>query len=74
MLRNCKHANTILDTRMYQVYFSCRDAKEFSTNNITECMYTQSDVDGNQYLLIESLVDHCKCQSAVTEADSYVVF
>ena len=43
--------NAILDTRVYKVEFSDGENAELGANIITECMYAQCDIEGNQYRL-----------------------
>ena len=52
------HTNSILDARMYQVEFTGGEVKELTTNVIAESMYTQCDLEGNEYLLLDVLVDY----------------
>jgi len=51
-------ANPILDTREYIVEFEDGDEAELNANLIAEVMYAQCDPNGNQYVLLDSLVDH----------------
>ena len=51
-------ANPILDTREYIVEFEDGDEAELNANLIAEAMYAQCNPDGNQYVLLDSLVDH----------------
>jgi hypothetical protein len=50
--------NPILDTRKYVVQFADGDEIELNANMIAEAIYAQCDPDGNQYVLLEALVDH----------------
>jgi hypothetical protein len=50
--------NPILDTCEYTVTFGDGDVTELTANLIAESMYTQCDPDGNQYVLLNSLIDH----------------
>ena len=50
--------NPILDSRTYEVEFPDGRTTEFSSNAITEHMFTQCDFTGNQYLLLDSIIDH----------------
>ena len=59
------HTNPILDTRMYQVEVTWRKVTEFTTNAIAESMYTQCDAGGNDYLLLDSLVDSHKDKKVI---------
>ena len=52
------HSNPILDTRVYNVEFDDGNVTELTTNLIAESMYSQCDPDGNQYLLLDQLMDH----------------
>ena len=64
--------NAILDTREYVVEFSDGTEAEYSANVIAENMYAQCDFDGNQYLLLEAIVDHKTDGHAVEKADGNV--
>ena len=44
-----------------------------SANVIAENMYSQCDIDGNQYLLLDSIIDHRSDQSAVKDHDKYII-
>jgi hypothetical protein len=47
---------------------------EYTANMIAENMWAQCDIDGNQWLLMEAIIDHwSNDSSAVKEADGYVV-
>ena len=64
--------NPILDTRSYKVQFSKGEVAPYAAKIIVENMITQCDLDGNQFLLFESITDHKKDQSAVPWEDRYV--
>jgi hypothetical protein len=58
---------------MYEVEFPHGQLAEYSANIIAENMYTQCDTEGNQYLLLDEIVDWQKDESAaVKEEDKYV--
>ena len=57
--------NPILDTRVYNVEFSDGATAELGANIIAECVYAQCDIEGNQYRLIDHIVDHRKDNKAV---------
>jgi hypothetical protein len=50
--------NPILDTRSYIIDFDDGDQTELTANMIAESLYLQCDPDGNQYVLLEEIVDH----------------
>ena len=51
------HVNPILDTCQYIVEFNDRDEAELAANVIATNMYAQCDPEGNQYVLLDSLID-----------------
>ncbi len=44
-----------------------------STNLIAKAMYAQCDPDGNQYVLLDSIIDHKRLDSAIRPLDQKVV-
>ena len=62
----------ILDTRLYEVEFPDGRIAEFSANAIAEHMYAQCDPDGNQYLLLDAIIDHQRDSTAVLNVDQYI--
>jgi hypothetical protein len=67
------NANPILDTRSYIVQFEESDETELTANTIADAIYAQCDPDGNQYLLLEALIDHRCNDNAVKLADQMTV-
>ena len=65
--------NPILDTREYTVTFDDGDVTELTANLIAESMYAQCDPDGNQYVLLDSLLDHRQIDTALKLSDQTVV-
>jgi hypothetical protein len=66
------HSNPILDTRTYDVEFPDGSHAEYSANIIAQNMYSQCDTEGNQFLLLSSIVGHESDDTAVTRDDMYV--
>ena len=64
--------NPILDTRTYEVEFPDGQVTEYTANVIAESMYAQCDVEGNEFLLLDSIVDHHKDGDAVKMQDAYI--
>ena len=64
--------NPILDTRVYNVEFSDGENAELGPNIIVECMYAQCDIEGNQYRLMDRIVDHRKDNKAVCKDNQNV--
>jgi hypothetical protein len=67
------NANPILDTRSYIVQFEDGDETELTANTIADAIYAQCDPDGNQYLLLEALIDHRCNDNAVKLADQMTI-
>jgi hypothetical protein len=64
--------NPIRDTRTYEVEFEDGELVAYSANLIAENMYAQCDIDGNQYRLMDDLVDHRTTEAAVKFANRFV--
>jgi hypothetical protein len=67
------NANPILDMREYTVTFHDGDEAVMSTNLIAEAMHAQCDPNGNQYILLDSIIDHKRLDSAIRPLDQKVV-
>jgi hypothetical protein len=52
------NANPILDTREYTFTFDNGDETVLNANLIAEAMYVQCNPDRNQYILLDSIIDH----------------
>ena len=52
--------NPILDTRVYNVEFSDGENTKLGASIIAECMYAPCDIEGNQYRVMDHIVDHRK--------------
>jgi hypothetical protein len=68
-LRGTGHSNPILDTRSYMVSFEDGSEAEYSANVLAENMYAQCDTEGNQFLLMEAVLDHRATEAAVALGD-----
>ena len=64
--------NPILDTRVHNLEFSDGENAELGANIIAECMYAQCDIEGNQYRLMDHIVDHRKDINAVCKDNQNV--
>jgi hypothetical protein len=67
------NANPILDTREYMFTFDNGDETVMSANLIAEAMYAQCVHDGNQYVLLDSIINHKRLDSAIRPLDQTVV-
>ena len=66
------HTNPALDMRMYQIKFTGGKVTELTTNVIDESMYAQCNADGNEYLLLDMLVDYHKNNKAISLTDQQI--
>ncbi len=55
------------------VTFDDGDVTELTANLIAESMYVQCDPDGNQYVLLDSIIDHRRLDTAIKLSDQTVV-
>ena len=65
------HTNPILDARMCQVEFAGDKIKELTTNFIARSMCTQCNAGGNEYLLLDALVDYHKDNMVISLTDQF---
>ena len=65
--------NLILDTRLFELEFPWGEMTELWANIIAESMYAWCDVNGNEYLFLETFIDHQKNSSALSVEDKKVV-
>jgi hypothetical protein len=59
--------NPILNTHVYEVTFPDGHSAEYSANTIAECLYSQTDSEGNQYSLLDKILDWRQTEEAVEE-------
>jgi hypothetical protein len=67
------NTNPIIDTREYTFTFDDGDETVLNANLIAEAMYVQCDPDGNQYVLLGSIIDHRRLDAAIRPSDQKVV-
>ena len=66
------HENPILDTCQYIVEFNDGDEAELAANVIATNIYAQCDPEGNQYVLLYSLIDFRRSTTALCYDDQKV--
>eukprot|EP00804_Cyclotella_cryptica_P001676 CCRYP_009051-RA/>CCRYP_009051-RA protein AED:0.08 eAED:0.08 QI:0/0/0/1/0.5/0.6/5/0/841 len=66
------HTNPVLDTRIYEVRFPDGRTEELAANVIAEAVYAQCDADGNQYVLLDAIVDYRKDPSVAVARNDQV--
>jgi hypothetical protein len=52
--------------REYIVGFHDDDVTELTANLIVKSMYAQCDPNGNQYVLLDKIIDYCHNHKAIT--------
>jgi hypothetical protein len=67
------NANPILITREYTFTFDDGDKTVLYANLIAEAMYAQFNLDRNQYVLLDSIIDHRQLDIAIRPPDQKVV-
>jgi hypothetical protein len=67
------NANPNLNTHEYTFTFDDGVETVMSTNLMAEAMYVQCDPDRNQYVLLDSIIDHKRLDSAIRPLDQKVV-
>jgi hypothetical protein len=71
-VRGRANANSMLDTRIYEIEFPDGRSDEDTVNVIAENMHAQCDIEDRQYNLMEGIFDHHKDGYAVEPADIYI--
>jgi hypothetical protein len=71
-VRGRANANSMLDTRTYEIEFPDGRSHEYTANVIAENMYAQCDIEGRQYNLMEGIIDHKTDGHVVAPADMYI--
>jgi hypothetical protein len=71
-VRGWVNANTMLDTRTYEIEFPDGRSDEYTANVIAENMYAQSDIEGRQWNLMEGIIDHRAHGHFVEPDDMYI--
>jgi hypothetical protein len=67
------NTNLVLDQCVYEAEFPDGTIKEYSANMIAEALFSQVDDEGNQFLLIDSIIDHEKDEThALKVEDLYI--
>ena len=68
-----EHNVPILDTRIYEIEHADGSISEYNTNTLLENLYNQVDEDGNQFNLLDSIIDHRKTEQAISQDDGYII-
>ena len=63
--------NSMLDICVYEVEFVDGGNAEFGENAMAENMYAQCDMEGNQFQLMDCIVNHKKDDRAIMTGNQY---
>lgn len=63
----------ILDTRIYEATFPDGHTAEYAANIIAECLYSQTDSEDHQYVLLDDLIDWKRTKEAVEDSDIFQI-
>ncbi|MGH7974682.1 MAG: reverse transcriptase domain-containing protein, partial [bacterium] len=67
------NSNPILDSRVYNVEFPDGNVQEYAANVVAESLYAQVDDEGNQYMIMQEIIDHKKDGTAVSKDDMWIL-
>ncbi len=59
------NSNPLLDTRSHIIDFDDGDQTKLTANLIAESLFSQCDPYGNQYVLLDEIVDHRRLPTAI---------
>jgi hypothetical protein len=65
--------NPIFDTRIYQVQLPDGRVEEFTANVIAECLYSQVNEEGRQYVLLEDIIDYEVTEDCMAEEEKFQI-
>ena len=65
------HYNPFLDTHVYKVQFQYGSISNYAANIISENPYSQIDPDGNDFLLLNYILDHRSTDKTVNPIDAF---
>ena len=67
------HEKIKLDTRMYEVEFIDGSKQAMSANLIAENMFATVDEEGHRHIILDSIIDYRKTDSAIGKEDAFVI-
>ncbi|KAL7487724.1 hypothetical protein ACHAW6_013295 [Cyclotella cf. meneghiniana] len=66
------HKQPDMDTHVYEVHFLDGRTKELAANTIAEVLHAQFDPDGNQYVMLDTIVDYRKNPNVAISQNDHV--
>jgi hypothetical protein len=70
--KGCANANSMMDSRTYEIEFPDGRSDEYTANFIAENMYAQCHTEGNQFNIMDCIIDHKKDGRALERADMHI--
>ena len=67
------NSSPLFDTRVYHVEFQDGHTEEYTANTIAECLYSQVDTEGKQYILLDEIIDWKTNNDALDESHKFQV-
>lgn len=64
--------NPLLDTSIWDVEFVDGMTEAFAANTIAEAIYAQVDDEGNEYLILDDIIDHKQGADALRGDDVFI--
>jgi hypothetical protein len=66
------HANPLFNTHEYEIEFTDGTNEKYQANVIAENMFAQINSEGNQYLLLQEIMDHKRDNRAIPISDGKI--
>ena len=67
------HYNSLLDTRVYKVEFQGGTTNEYADNCIAKNLYSQTDPDNNEFLILKDIIYHRSTDKSFLLSDAYKI-
>ncbi len=71
-IQGSHNRNPILDTRVYDVMFPDGVVQQYAANVIAENIFNMSDSEGQQHMLLDTILDHRTDGKAVLKEDAFI--
>ena len=70
-LLGARHSNPFLDTHVYEVKFQDGATNEYATNITVENLYSKTDPQGNEFMILKDIIIHRSTDKAVPLSGAY---
>ena len=65
--------NPILDTRVYEVEYLDGHRTALAANAIAANMFAQIDDDGNRFVMLDSIINHCTDGTEIQPENAFII-